>query len=482
MATGFTGRKAELAFLGERLEKARASGGGVAVAITGRHQVGKSRLVQEFCDDAGVPYLYYTAAKGAPPGEAVRHFLARLRESALAAGAGAAAVPAQAASGWPGAFRALAGALPESPSVVVLDDFPWLAEQDSLLDGALQAAWDRLLSQRPVLLLLLGSDPRMTGRLTAPERPLCDLADTLVLPPLNPAEVGAALSLGAADAIDAHLISGGLPGILRAWPAGLPARHFAEGECQDPASPLFAVPEATLVAEFPAPDASRRVIEAIGGGSRTHAAVAAAAGGGTAAIPSGALSPLLSQLIAEKRALAVDEPLSTRGGKPALYRVADSSLRFYLEIGRAAQEWARRGRPASGAALVRRRWASWRARTVEPVIRQALSHAADDLPWPGAVAVGGWWARTLEAAIDLVGADRSPGARSVFYAGSIIWLSRPFDDRDLAMLARNAPFVPGFDPRATGLVAVSLGGFSPVAAERLTVRWGAEEVVAAYPA
>jgi uncharacterized protein len=376
----------------------------------------------------------------------------------------------------------MAAALPDSPSVVVLDEFPWLAEQDAHLDGALQAAWDRLLSQRPVLLLLIGSDPQMIGRLAALERPLCDLADTLVLQPLNPAEVGAALSLSAADAIDAHLVSGGLPGILRAWPAGLPAREFAEGECQDPASPLFVVPEAALMAEFPAPDASRRVIEAIGGGSRTHAAVAAAAGGGTAAVPSGTLSPLLSQLIAEKRALAIDEPLSTRGGKPALYRVADSSLRFHLEIGRAAQERARRGRPASGAALVRRHWTSWRVRAVEPVIRQALSHAADDLPWPGAVAVGGWWTRTLEAAIDLVGADRSPGARNVFYAGSIIWLSRPFDDRDLAMLARNAAYVPGFDPRATGLVAVSLGGFSPVAAGRLTVRWGPEEVVAAYPA
>jgi len=493
MATGFMGRKSELAFLGERLEKARASGGGVAVAISGRRQVGKSRLVQEFCDDAGVPYLYYTAARGAPPGEAVRRFLAQLRESALAAASavavpgavpasGAVRAPGEAAGGWPGALRALAAALPESPSVVVLDEFPWLTEQDTLLDSALQAAWDRLLSQRPVLLLLLGSDPQMISRLAAVERPLCDPADALVLQPLNPAEVGAALSLGAADAIDAHLVSGGLPGILRAWPAGRPARELAEDACQDPASPLFVVPEAALMAEFPAPDASRRVIEAIGGGSRTHAAVAAAAGGGPAAIPSGTLSPLLSQLIAGKRLLAMDEPLSTRGGKPALYRVADSSLRFHLEIGRAAQEWARRGRPASGAAHVRRYWASWRARAVEPVIRQALSQAADDLPWPGAVAVGGWWTRTFEATIDLVGADRSPGARSVFYAGSVTWLSRPFDDRDLAALRRNAPFVPGFDPWATGLVAVSLGGFSAAAAGRLAVRWGPEEVVAAYPA
>jgi hypothetical protein len=39
--------------------------------------------------------------------------------------------------------------LPDSPSIVVLDEYPWLAEQDDIFDGALQAAWDRLLSQRP---------------------------------------------------------------------------------------------------------------------------------------------------------------------------------------------------------------------------------------------------------------------------------------------------------------------------------------------
>jgi hypothetical protein len=235
MATGFVGRKSELVLLSERLEKARSSGSGVAVAIRGRHQVGKSRLVQEFCDDAGVPYLYYTATRGASPVETVRGFLTELRESALPRSAGL--VPEEAASGWPGAFRALAAALPDSPSIVVLDEYPWLAEQDAIFDGALQAAWDRLLSQRPVLLLLLGSGAYMTDRLTAHEGPSRERAASLVLPPLSPAEVGAALSLGAADAIDAHLTSGGLPGILRAWPAGVPALEFAEGQCEDPASP-----------------------------------------------------------------------------------------------------------------------------------------------------------------------------------------------------------------------------------------------------
>jgi hypothetical protein len=125
--------------------------------------VGKSRLAQEFCDTANVPYLFYTATKGESPVEAIAAFFAEL------------------------------------------------AEQDEIFDGALQTAWDRLLSQRPVLLLLLGSDLHTMERLTAYDRPFFGRADNLLLGPLNPADVGDALGLDAADAIDSFLLSGDCP-------------------------------------------------------------------------------------------------------------------------------------------------------------------------------------------------------------------------------------------------------------------------------
>ena len=385
-------------------------------------------------------------------------------------------------AGWPDAFRALAAVLPDGPVVIVLDELPWLAEQDELFDGALQTAWDRLLSRQAVLLLLLGSDLHMMERLTAYDRPFFGRADNLLLGPLNPAEVGAALGLEAADAIDAHLMSGGLPGILRAWPTGTTALAFAEGECDDPASPLFGVPEAALLAEFPMPDMTRRVIEAIGGGDRTYANIAAEAGSRTGMIPSGTLSPVLHRLVADKHVLAADEPLSVRAGKPMLYRVADSNLRFYLAIGRAAQEWSRRGRPAPAKTLLRRRWASWRGRAVEPVIREALSLSAGDLPWPEAIAVGGWWNRAFQPEINLVGADRAPVAREISYAGSVKWLDLPFDDHDFAALQRDAIAVPGFEPGRTGLAAVSRAGAASGVSRQLALCWDPGDVVAAFSA
>ena len=59
------------------------------------------------------------------------------------------------------------------------------------------------------------------------------------------------------------------------------------------------MPEAALLAEFPAPDMTRRVIEAIGGGDRTYANIAAEAGSRVGMIPSGTLSPVLHRLVAE---------------------------------------------------------------------------------------------------------------------------------------------------------------------------------------
>ena len=125
MTAGFVGRTSELALLDKRLARVTASGAGTALAVRGQRQVGKSRLAQEFCDRAGVPYLFYTATKGASPVEAITAFLAELSNSSVPRDPGL--VPAEPIASWPDAFRVLAAVLPDSPVVIVLDELPWLA-------------------------------------------------------------------------------------------------------------------------------------------------------------------------------------------------------------------------------------------------------------------------------------------------------------------------------------------------------------------
>lgn len=477
----FVGRTRELTALRKRLDQVTATGQGTALTLRGRRQIGKSRLVQEFCERAGTPHLFFAATKGLSPIDTVSRFLAELIESTLPAEPDS--IPIPAAATWPDALRILAGALPAAPSIVILDEAPWLAEQDPTFDGALQTAWDRLLSPKPVLLLLLGSDLHMMERLTAYDHPFFGRADNLVLDPLNPAEIGSALGLGGADALDAHLVCGGLPGILRTWPAGMPALEFLRQECDDPAAAVFSVPESTLVAEFPVPDQTRRVLESIGNGERTQSTIAAAAGGHQGAIPTGSLSPLLRRLSTEKHILCVDEPLATKSGKPALYRIADSNLRLYLAMLRSAQDHSRRGRPDAAFRVITRRWQSWRGKAVEPLVRDALSLVldSDDFPWPGTETIGAWWNRQFNPEIDLVGADRSPAAKTITFAGSIKWLGTPFDRHDLAALHAGAAQIPGFTPGSTGLAVVSLSGIEKSSYfNTVGLIWSANDIVTSW--
>jgi hypothetical protein len=385
------------------------------------------------------------------------------------------------AGGWGDLLRILAGALPDRPCIVVLDELPWLTEQDDTFDGQLQVVWGRLLSSRPILLLLLGSDLHMMQRLTAYDRPFYGRADNLVLGPLNLAGTAAAAGLTGSDAIDAHLITGGLPGILLRWPTGTSADDYLRDECADPASPLLAVPEQSLASEFPNPDSARRVLEAIGGDARAFANIASTAGGRGGSVSSGTLSPLLRQLTDDKQVLAADQPLSTNSGKPTLYRVADSNLRLYLAILRDVYNLTRRGRPDAGYALFQNRWSSWRGRAVEPLIRASLEQATvtGTPPWPDARAVGGWWNRQFNPEIDLVGADRAPIASQIHFCGSLKWLGTPFDTHDLQRLREGARQVPGFDASRTGLIAVTRSGVS-LPADAVDVVWGPDDVVTAW--
>lgn len=476
----FVGRHTELNLLTKRINHITRTGTGLAVTVRGRRHVGKSRFAQELCDLSGLPYLFFTAVKGASVATSKAQFLADLTESDLPNDRGL--LPSTPPSGgWGDMLRILAGTLPDHPCIVVLDEVPWLTEQDDTFDGQLQVVWDRLLSSRPILLLLLGSDLHMMQRLTAYDRPFYGRADNLVLGPLNVAETAAAAGLAGSDAIDAHLITGGLPGILLRWPSGTPADEYLRIECADPASPLFAVPEQSLASEFPNPDVARRVLEAVGGDARAFANIASTAGGRGGAVSSGTLSPLLRQLAEDKQVLAADQPLSTTSGKPALYRVADSNLRLYLAILRDVYTLTQRGRPDAGYALFQNRWSSWRGRAVEPLVRSSLEQATvtGSLPWPQAHVVGGWWNRQFNPEIDLVGADRAPVAAQIYFCGSVKWLASPFDAHDLQQLREGARQVPGFDPDHAGLMIVTRSGVS-LAADAVDVVWGPDDVVAAW--
>jgi uncharacterized protein len=229
----FIGRAREIAAL-DRMVRRMGQGvpggrPGKAVLIRGRRRVGKSRLVEEFIDRAG---LEAVTASDVPEAQAL---------------------DGQVPQNWAAAFRLLVSVLPgDRPSVVVLDEMPYLIKNDPGFEGTLQAVFDRGLSRKPVLLLCVGSDLAMMERLNDYDRPFHQRGTEMVVPPLTPADVADVLALEPAEAFDAYLVSGGLPLVVEEWPQGAGVLDYLAEVVEDPTSAAIVSAERSLAAEFPA--------------------------------------------------------------------------------------------------------------------------------------------------------------------------------------------------------------------------------------
>ncbi|MFD7846320.1 ATP-binding protein [Nocardia sp. NPDC059764] len=183
----------------------------------------------------------------------------------------------------------------DAPGIVVIDEVPWLVERDAEFEGALQTVWDRHLSAKPVLLVLVGSDISVMEALQSHGRPFFGRAAKMTVAPLHVADVQTMTGLSAADAVDALLITGGFPEIVRSWRPGMSRQDFLRDVTANPLSPLLVAGELTLLGEFPEASRSRAVLEAIGSGERTYSAIASVSGA-TGTLPAGTLTPLLNTL------------------------------------------------------------------------------------------------------------------------------------------------------------------------------------------
>ncbi|MCZ4123917.1 ATP-binding protein [Streptomyces sp. H39-S7] len=469
----FIGRDRELRTLRNALAEVGEAGGaaqpGQCVLMRGRRRVGKSTLVEEFLRQTEVPHLFFTASGGSAEDE-----LAELLDAAAGSTLpGRSLFAEETPSQWNAAFRLLAEILPDdTPSVVVIDEVPYLMERIDAFEGMLQRAWDRLLSRKPVLLLLVGSDLSMMEALNSYDRPFHQRGREMVVGALNPADIGEMLGLEPAAAFDAALITGGLPLICREWQAGSSMWEFLEAALENPISALLVSAERSLAAEFPPQAMGREVLRAIGSGERTFTNIARAAGG----IAHSTLSRAADLLI-DKRVVAAELPVSLHPSKERRYRVADPYLRFWLAFLDPHMAEIERMRGDLTLARVRDQWSSWRGRAVEPLIRESLARLLPDGELPAAPVVGGYWTRSNDIEIDLVGADRQPVAKQLLFLGSVKWLeTSPFDAHDLAALHKHRAALTD-DP--IPLVAVSRNG---VSCSGLQATFGPEELLSAWRA
>ena len=448
--SGFAGRLEQLALLEADLAEVRSTRRGRFVLVRGRRQVGKSRLIEEFIDRSGAPSVFFTATKGREASTELNEFMQLMRQPSID---GDQVLADTTFGSWDAALSALARTVQE-PTVVVVDEIPYLFAGAPDVEGAFQKAWDRSLKNSPVLLIVIGSDLAMMEALTEYGRPLYGRPTREIdLRPLTLHDVAALTGLAPVDAFDAFIVTGGFPNLVNRWRQGQTLKQFLASQLATSTEVLSIVGERMMSAEFPVDSQTRLVLTAIGSGAPTFTTIGAHAG-----LAAASLDRAL-KLLTAKRAITVEQPTSGRpSGRETRYRIADTYLAFWTRFIEPALPLLDRGRSQQVLNDIVGQWPDYRGRAIEPIVRESVARL---LPIDGVDAhtVASYWTRDGRTEVDLVGVVGNGSKRRVSFVGSIKWRQRrPFSGKDASALAAQLPLVPGVDAR-TKLVAVSSSGF-----------------------
>ncbi|HZK15567.1 MAG TPA: ATP-binding protein [Solirubrobacterales bacterium] len=470
----FIGRDAEMAALQAEFAQVE-EGGGRFAWVRGRRRVGKSRLVQEFCDRSDAPYAFFQAQRRGER-KSIALFADAVARSTLPA---APAFAGTSFDSWPIAIRAAAqGIDPARPAILVIDELPYLAEFDPGFSADLQHAWDRVLEKAPLLLICVGSDVRMMESLLGARAPLFGRTTlNMRVDPLDPSEVADLTAApDAAATLDRYLIVGGFPQLASSWRKGVGKRAFLRETLAHDQAPLAATAQQIMLSEFPRELQARDVIEAIGHGESAYSRIRARSG-----VKGNTLNDALEMLVEQKLLVTRELPYAVPPGRKApRYTVADPYLRFWLRFVGPHLDELSRGRSDLVIERIERDWAVYRGRAIEPLVRAALERLLDEPSLSGSLGgarhVGAWWRRDHSVEVDLVGGDR-PEPKQIGFVGSVKWRDRePFSTADLRELEASRAHVPGAE--GAKLVAVSRSGFE--GGLEVDASFGPDELLAAW--
>jgi AAA+ ATPase superfamily predicted ATPase len=424
----FYGRESLLGSLQAHLDAVVRSRTGRIVALRGRRQVGKSTVVERFVDAAAVPYVFVT---GVFRGSLSQH----LAEATLAINESTTPLPdaellaASPANSWREWLGRVAIAARTGPVIAVLDEFPWLADADTTLEGTLQAQWDRTLQKLPVLMIVIGSDVAMMDMLASHGRPLFGRLAPLVVPALNPAEISEAMpTQSATEVFDAYLVTGGYPRLVAdlADRRSKSAVDFVRASLEDLYSPLVTTARLSLDAEFPEPLYAQQVLSAIGSSDSANPGFNDLLGTTSDAAErkraETATTRALKILTGTKGLIEREVPAwAPTSSKLRRYRVTDPYLRLWFRYVERNVDRIARGRADLAIAAFERDWESWRGQSIEPVVREALLRlAVRDPDLAGVEVVRPWWVRDNSIEVDVVAAT----ATSTALVGTIKWRNK----------------------------------------------------------
>ena len=313
----FIGRKREM----EKLES-EYSRDSSFVVIYGRRRVGKTTLIKEFLKNKAAFYFLATEEIESQSMKRLAGVVARTTKNRLLQNA--------TFTDWLDLFQVIADYEPEKKKVFVIDEFPYLVKTNSAFPSILQNAWDEVLKDKNVMLILSGSligmmqkhalsyDSPLYGRRTSQMR----------LAPLLFTDIYAVQSLSFTESVEQYAVTGGVPKYLEFFEDGRELTEQIKDAVLSKNGFLYEEPFFLLKSESMTAVNYFSIIKAIADGNHKIGKIA-----GVLGIESSKLTPYLSTLsdlgFIEKRTPVTEKnPEKSRKG---LYFIADNFIRFWFK-------------------------------------------------------------------------------------------------------------------------------------------------------
>lgn len=310
---GFFNREEEQRLL---LQHMRTGGFGY---VTGRRRVGKTELLKNFCAKQGG--VYHQAVEGASP-QQIFHLVQEWKVHFPFLGE-------MTPKSWPEFFAILER---ESwPSLMVIDEFPYLVQSDSTLPSHLQKFVDHVLPQKKSLLLVSGSSQNMLfSTFLEHEAPLYGRALLhLDLKPLSYKWFCEVFKIDPSDpeSFESYSLVGGIPHYWRLMPKTSVVKQATELYFSSWAS-LAEEPQRILSDEGVRGSLPKSILDLVGSGVNKPSEMAARLG-----ISQSQLPRVFEQLM-KMKLLSRQMPFgeSTRTSKRVFYSIDDFPLAFYYAV------------------------------------------------------------------------------------------------------------------------------------------------------
>jgi AAA+ ATPase superfamily predicted ATPase len=318
MVNEFIGRARELEVLDELYDSEDPE----LFVLFGRRRVGKTELLQRFCE--GRRAVYYLAAQVREK-DNLKGFRDALRD-----GLGDPILDDIVFPDWPSAFGFAAERSQDERLVIVLDEFPYLCESTKGLASLLQQFWDQRGKRSKLMFVLCGSQVSfmekevlsesspLFGRRTGQRRlaPLC---------PTEALEFHPTWSLE--QRVLAYGILGGMPAYLRRFH---PKRDLEENllrEVLRPEGYLFDEVSFLLKTELNNPATYNSILRAVASGSERVGDIALTVG--VDSTTANKYLHVLRELGLVERSIPLTDPNPLRSRR-GVYRVADRFVAFHF--------------------------------------------------------------------------------------------------------------------------------------------------------